>query len=112
MYVISRNMKVAKDLTDSVVEEFSTPSAVTKAEGFIRRELLVNRKAEDADVIKVLIYWKDEDAQKKWHASKEHQQGHIDRHKQRKETGKEPLNRKALNMTMEDFDVVSTLEAQ
>ncbi|MDD3724824.1 MAG: hypothetical protein PHV83_04785 [Bacteroidales bacterium] len=68
--------------------------------------------SEDVDIIKVLIYWKDEEAQKKWHASKEHQQGHIDRHKQRKETGKEPLNRKALNMTFEDFDVVSTLEAE
>lgn len=46
MYVISRNMKVAKDLTDTLIGEFSTPSAVNKAEGFIRREVLVNREAE------------------------------------------------------------------
>lgn len=112
MYVISRNMKVAKDLTDTLIGEFSTPSAVNKAEGFIRREVLVNREAEDVDVIKILVYWKDQDASKKWQGSKEHQQGHIDRHKQMKESGKKPLDRKALNMTFETFEAVSTLEAE
>lgn len=112
MYVISRNMRVAKDLTESLLEDFNLPSAVNKAEGFIRREILINREAEDEDVIRMLIYWKDRESLKKWQGSKEHQQGHIDRHKQRKEAGKEPVNRKALNMTIEDFDVVATLEAE
>ena len=105
-------MRVAKDLTDSVLEDFNLPSAVNKAEGFIRREVLINRESEDEDVIRVLIYWKDRESLKQWQGSKEHQQGHIDRHKQRKEAGKEPINRKALNMTIEDFDVVATLEAE
>ena len=105
-------MRVAKDLTDSVLEDFNLPSAVNKAEGFIRREVLINRESEDEDVIRVLIYWKDRESLKQWQGSKEHQQGHIDRHKQRKEAGKEPINRKALNMSIEDFDVIATLEAE
>ena len=56
MYVISRNMRVAKDITDSVLEDFNLPSAVNKAEGFIRREVLINRESEGEDVIRVLIY--------------------------------------------------------
>lgn len=112
MYVITRNMKVTKDLTESVLEDLSHPSAVTKADGFIRRDVLINRDAEVMDKIKVFIYWRDKESQVKWHGSKEHQQGHIDRHKQQKESGKEPVNRKALNLTIENFDVVATLLAE
>lgn len=112
MYVMSRNMKVAKDISDAVMEDLSLPSRSTKAEGFIRREILVNKEADDFDIIKVLIYWKDKESQEKWHASKEHSQSHIDKHKLRKEMGKEPISRKDLNMTFEEFELVSTFGAE
>ena len=112
MYVVSRNMKVAKDISDAVIEDLSLPSRANKAEGFIRREILVNKEADDFDIIKVLIYWKDKESQQKWHASKEHSQSHIDKHKLRKETGKAPINRKDLNMTFEEFELISTLAAE
>lgn len=112
MYVMSRNMKVAKDISDAVIEDLSLPSRSTKAEGFIRREILVNKEADDFDIIKVLIYWKDKESQEKWHASKEHSQSHIDKHKLRKEMGKEPISRKDLNMTFEEFELVSTFGAE
>lgn len=112
MYVMSRNMKVVKNLTDAVIEDLSLPSRSSKAEGFIRRDILVNREADDFDIIKVLIYWKDKESQEKWHASKEHSQSHIDKHKLRKELGKEPINRKDLNMTFEEFELVSTLSPE
>lgn len=111
MYIVSRNMKVAKDLSAAVIEDLSLPSRSTGAEGFIRRDILINKEADDFDIIKVLIYWKDKDSQEKWHASKEHSQSHIDKHKLRRELGKEPINRKDLNMTFEEFELVSTLAA-
>ncbi len=109
MYVASRNMRVAKDIADEVLEDLSLPSRASRADGFIRREVLVNRDADDFAVIKVLVYWKDKESQEKWHASKEHSQSHIDKHKLRKESGKAPINRKDLNMTFEEFESVSTL---
>lgn len=112
MYVVSRNMKVAKDISDAVIEDLSLPSRSSKAEGFIRRDILVNKEADDFDIIKVLIYWKDKESQEKWHASKEHSQSHIDKHKLRKEMGKEPINRKGLNLTFEEFEVIKTFAAE
>lgn len=112
MIVVTRNMKVTKDLTDEVLDDISHPSAVTKAEGFIRRDVLVNRDSDDFDIIKVFIYWENKESLTKWHGSKEHQQGHIERHKQQKESGKEPVNRKALNLSIEEYDVVYTLLAE
>ncbi|WP_019540707.1 antibiotic biosynthesis monooxygenase family protein [Proteiniphilum acetatigenes] len=112
MYVISRNMKVAKNISDAVIEDLLLPSRANKAEGFIRREILVNKEADDFDIIKVLIYWKDKESQEKWHASKEHSQSHIDKHKLRKEMGKEPINRKDLNMTFEEFELIATFAAE
>ena len=109
MYVITRNMKVTKDLTESVIEDLSHKSAVVKAEGFIRRDIMVNKSSEDFDIIKMFIYWEDKESSIKWKGSKEHQQGHIERHKNRKESGKEPINKKALNLTTEEFEVVYTL---
>ena len=112
MHVMSRNMKVAKNLTHAVLEDLSLPSRSSKAEGFIRRDILVNREADDFDLIKVLIYWKDKESREKWHASKEHSLSHIDKHKLRKEMGQEPINRKDLNMNFEEFELISTFAAE
>lgn len=106
MYVISRDMKVAKDISQPVIDDFSLPSAVSKAEGFIRRDVLVNKDDKEFDTIKVLYYWKDKASQEKWHASKEHSQSHIEKHKLRKEMGKTPISRKDLNMSFEEFELV------
>ncbi len=112
MYVVSRNMKVGKDISGSLIEEFSAPSPVNRAEGFIRREVLVNREAQDVDIIKVVYYWKDKDSLKKWHTSREHEKMHKERNKQRKNAGKPQIDRKSLNMTFEDFELVATLNAE
>ncbi|MDD4778130.1 MAG: antibiotic biosynthesis monooxygenase [Fermentimonas sp.] len=112
MIVVTRNMKVAKDLTEKVLEDISHPSEVAKSEGFIRRDIIINKDAEDYVIIKVITYWDNKESLTKWHGSKEHQQGHIERHKQQKESGKEPVNRKALNLTIEEYDVVFTLMAE
>jgi Uncharacterized enzyme involved in biosynthesis of extracellular polysaccharides len=108
MYVVSRNMKVGKDISRSVIEEFSAPSVMNRAEGFIRREVLVNTETEDFNSIKVLYYWKDKDSLKKWHASKEHKEMHV----QRKNSGKSQTDRTSLNMTFEEFELVATLKAE
>src|SRR5690554_7929907 len=102
MYVMTRNMKVAKDLTKAVLEDLNHKSAVVRSEGFIRRDVLLNSEDEAYDLIKVVIYWKDKDSMITWQGSKEHQQGHTDRHKERKASGKEAVTRKELNSTVED----------
>lgn len=112
MYVVIRNMKVSKEISKIVIADFSAPSAVNKAEGFIRRDVLVNTKADDVDEVKILYYWKDKDSVEKWHASKEHQAMHIEQHKRRKEEGVDPIKRKDLNMTFDEFELVSTLNAK
>lgn len=112
MFVVTRNMKFAKELREAVLYEMNLPSLVTKAEGFIRRELLLNTEAEDMDSMKILIYWKDKESHENWQKSKEHQQGHIDRHHLLKEAGREPIKRKDLNATSESFEVVSVLSAE
>ena len=112
MFVVTRNMKVAKDLTNAVLEDLNHKSAVVKSEGFIRRDVLLNSEGDEFDLIKVLIYWKDKDSMIRWQGSKEHQQGHIDRHKEKKASGKEPISRKELNITMEDYNVVFSLESE
>jgi heme oxygenase (staphylobilin-producing) len=105
-------MKVAKILTDAVLEDLNHKSAVVRSEGFIRRDVLLNSEGDEFDLIKVLIYWKDKDSMIRWQGSKEHQQGHIDRHKEKKASGKEPISRKELNITMEDYNVVFSLESE
>ena len=105
-------MKVTKDLTNAILEDLNHKSAVVRSEGFIRRHVLLNSEGEEFDLIKVVIYWKDKNSMIKWQGSKEHQQGHIDRHKERKASGKEPISRKELNITMEDYNVVFSLESE
>ena len=112
MYVVTRNMKVTKDLTEAVLEDLKHKSAVVRSEGFIRRDVLLNSDDGEFDIIKVVIYWKDKESMTAWQGSKEHQQGHIDRHKERKASGKEPVSRKELNITVEDFEVVFSLESE
>ncbi len=88
MYVIVRIMKVQKGFQEKIVERFLTPSPVTKSPGFIKSEILFDKKNPEYDVYRQSIYWQDKKAFYVWEGSPEHIALHRDKnnpHHQRPE---------------------------
>lgn len=102
MYVVVRTLKLQKGLREQYTERFSKPSIVTKAKGFIRRDVLFNQRDKEFDVCRVLIYWQDKKAFYEWEGSPEH----IAMHKN-KVHGKDP---NILESTHEAFELIATVE--
>jgi len=62
MYVISRVLKFEKNKSDQFIERFSKISPMTKSKGFLNRQILINKKNSEFDVVRVMIYWEDKKA--------------------------------------------------
>ncbi|MBE0701085.1 MAG: hypothetical protein IH571_05310 [Acholeplasmataceae bacterium] len=59
MFVISRVLKVQKNLQASNIERLSKPTPLIKSKGFIRRDILIGQKNPEFDVIRIMVYWQD-----------------------------------------------------
>lgn len=72
MIVVSRVMSFQKGTYSSFVERFLNPSAVNEFPGFVRKEIWVNDKGPDMDIVRVHIYWISKEAHLAWEKSPAH----------------------------------------
>ena len=79
MYVISRMIKIEKGYDQTIVERFNKPSPIFKFKGFIKREILLDKKNKAYDVLNISTYFEDKKAFYRWEGSPEHIQLHKDR---------------------------------
>lgn len=80
MYVISRVFSFEKGYHDKIVERFSQPPVMINFPGFIRRDVLLDRKDPAKDVLRMLIYWESKEAFYRFEGSPEHIAMHKDKH--------------------------------
>lgn len=101
MYVIVRVMKVKKGFQDKVLERFLAPSLVAKSKGFVKSELLADKRNPEYDLYRQSIYWEDRKAFYVWEGSPEHIAMHKNKdhaHHQRPE--------EIIEVSREAFDLI------
>jgi len=79
MYVISRTIKIEKDFTDQLLAKFDKPSPVLNFKGFMKREILINKKNKAFNVVNISTYFDDKTAFYRWEGSPEHIALHRDK---------------------------------
>jgi len=79
MYVISRLIKIEKGSTEQLLKKFNRQSPVFNFKGFVKREVLFNKKNEDFDVVNISTYFEDKTAFYRWEGSPEHIAMHKDK---------------------------------
>ena len=76
MFVIIRSFKIEKGHLDKNKENFKQESPVMAFSGFVKKELFIQTKNKEFDIVSTYIYFVDKDAYDVWHSSKEHKEGH------------------------------------
>ena len=79
MYVISRKIKIEKDSTAKLIAKFDRQSPVFNFKGFIKREILIDKKNKEYDVVNISTYFEDKKAFYRWEGSPEHIAMHKDK---------------------------------
>lgn len=98
MYVVVRIMKVKKGFDEEVINNFKKKSIVEQSPGFVKRELMYDKKNEEYDLFKTYIYFKDRKGFYVWQGSPEH----IASHKNKKEKPEY-----LISLTKETYDLIS-----
>ncbi|QWB96469.1 antibiotic biosynthesis monooxygenase [Mycoplasmatota bacterium] len=78
MYVISRMIKVEKDLSTKLVNQFNHESPMLTFKGFVKREILLDKKNKAFDVVNISTYFENKKAFYQWEGSPEHIALHKD----------------------------------
>ncbi len=81
MFVVAKTFKVSKNHSASIIDRFKSNSPLFHFDGFIKREVLLQSKHNDEDVIQVRVMFKDKKDYYRWEGSPEH----IQMHKNQKE---------------------------
>jgi len=79
MYVVSRVLSFEKGIDDNVLDQMKKPSIMKHFKGFIRRDVLLNVKNPDKDIVRILVYWESKEDYYRFEGSKEHIMLHKDR---------------------------------
>ena len=79
MYGISRRIKIDKAFTDELINKFNQPSPIFNFKGFIKREILIDKKDKSFNIVNISTYFEDKQAFYKWEGSAEHIQMHKDK---------------------------------
>lgn len=98
MYVVVRTMKVKKGFDEVIINNFNKPTIVENSPGFVKRELMYDKKNQDFDIYKTFIYFKDRKAFYIWQGSPEH----IASHKNKKEKPEY-----LIELTKETYDLIT-----
>ena len=99
MFVMSRIMKFEKGHLEAVLENMKKKALLESFKGFVRREILVDQKHEEYDLIRMMIYWENKKAFYAWEGSPEH----INLHKQGKDR---PKPAGLIEVSKEQYEVV------
>lgn len=103
MYVISRVLSFEKGINDTIIDQLHQPSIMRHFKGFIRRDVLLNQKLPDRDLVRIFVYWETKEDYYRFEGSKEHIAMHKDRshpHHQ-KPTG-------LIDMTIETYQLIQS----
>ena len=90
-------MKVLKGNDEEIINNFKKPSIVENSPGFIKRELMYDKKNSEFDLFRTYLYFENRKSYYIWQGSPEH----IAMHKNKKE---KPSY--LIEMTKESYDLV------
>ncbi|MCV2232752.1 antibiotic biosynthesis monooxygenase [Paracholeplasma manati] len=76
MYIIARVLKVEKGQKAVLQERFSQPFRLQTIVGFVKREVWIDEKNPQFDLIRIQIYWESREAFYAWEGSEEHKALH------------------------------------
>lgn len=79
MFVIIRTMKIEKGYLDKVLENASKKGPIFKSPGFVKKEIFVQTKDKEFDLVKQMIYFENKKAFYVWEGSPEHIALHKDK---------------------------------
>lgn len=102
MYVVVKVSKVKKGFEEVIKEKFSKQSAVQQSPGFIKSELLIDKKAKDYDLVRQQIYFEDRKAYYVWQGSP----AHVEAHKYQRENNI-PKPEYIIEGSKEEYDLVA-----
>jgi heme oxygenase (staphylobilin-producing) len=71
-------IKVEKDSSTEIVDRFNHDSPMLTFQGFVKREILIDKKNKAFDVINISTYFKNKKAFYQWEGSPEHIALHKD----------------------------------
>lgn len=103
MFVVIRGLKIEKGHLDKYIENFKKQSPVMASLGFVKKEIFIQTKHKEYDIVNTYIYFVDKEAYDVWHMSKEHKEGH----KKMKEEGY-VRPEEIILMTRESFTVITS----
>ncbi|HBX45426.1 monooxygenase family protein [Limibacterium fermenti] len=105
MYIVYRDIKAEKDVSNLVIDMFSEPSLMESANGFIRTEILLDKSDRYFDKIKVVSYWENKESLKKWQTSK----AHLEMHKSFRNTKYSSLDFTSIEQTFEEYELFKVI---
>ena len=103
VYVVSRVFLFHKGTIDSVIDQYQKPPVMLHFPGFVRRDVLINKKNPDYDSVRILIYWENKNAFYRFEGSPLHIALHKDKnssHHQKPEG--------FISMVEEDYILISS----
>ncbi|VEU82039.1 antibiotic biosynthesis monooxygenase family protein [Acholeplasma hippikon] len=103
MYVLVRVMKVKKGFQDKVLERFLNPSVMAKSKGYVKSELMIDKKNPEYDLYRQSVYWEDKKAFYVWEGSPEHIAMHRDKNSAHHQKPEE-----IIEVTRESYDLIGT----
>lgn len=103
MYVVVRILKIQKGFQEKMVERFLSKSVMTNSPGFIKAELLFDKKNPEFDLYRHMIYWKDKKAFFVWEGSPEHIALHRD-----KNSGHHQKPEEVIEVTRETYELIAS----
>lgn len=98
MFVVTKTLYIEKEHTHNFINRFQVQSPLFSFKGFIKREILINRKNKDHDIILIKVHFGEITDYYRWEGSKEH----IMMHKQQKNS---PIG--LLRMEKQDYELLS-----
>lgn len=79
MYIVVRVMKVVKGFDEEIINNFKRPAIIENSPGFIKRELMYDKKDNEFDLFRTYIYFENRKAYYVWQGSPEHIAMHKDK---------------------------------
>lgn len=101
MFVIIRSLKIEKGHLDRYKDNFKKESIVMKSPGFIKKELFIQTKNREYDLVKTYIYFENKQAYYVWQGSPEH----IAMHKNKK-AGNIEKPAEIIETSKEEYEVI------
>lgn len=102
MFVLIRTMKLVKGYLNIYEENFKKESPLTKSPGFVKKEMFVNTKDKEFDIVAYHTYFKDKQSYYIWKGS----DAHIAMHRNKANLDPKP---EIIEVIKENYTLVTTV---